>query len=146
MDTEYPDANFSEPGFNVHATNPQKTFLEKLILLHEEFQKPAGKIRYLRMSRHFYDIGEILESDYGKEALKNTALFESIVEHRKVLTPMKTTNYENMTLKDLDIIPPKEQLENYRSDYKEMQNSMIHGASFSFDTTLNKILNGLRGL
>ena len=146
LDTEYPDANFSEPGFNVHTTNPQKTFLEKLILLHEEFQKPADKIRYLRMSRHFYDIGEILESDYGKEALKNTALFESIVEHRKVLTPMKTTNYENMTLKDLDIIPPKEQLENYRSDYKEMQNSMIHGASFSFDTTLNKILNGLRGL
>ena len=98
------------------------------------------------MSRHFYDIGEILDSDYGKEALKNTALFESIVEHRKVLTPMKTTNYENMTLKDLDIIPPKEQLENYRSDYKEMQSSMIHGASISFYAILNKILNGLRGL
>ena len=98
------------------------------------------------MSRHFYDIGEILDSDYGKEALQNTALFESIIEHRKILTPMKTTNYENITLKDLDIIPPKEQLENYRSDYKEMQSSMIHGASISFDAILNKILNGLRGL
>lgn len=143
LDAEYPNASFSEPSFIVNATNPQKTFLEKLILLHEEFQKPAEKIRHLRMSRHFYDIGEILDSDYGKEALQNTALFESIIEHRKVLTPMKTTNYENMTLKDLDIMPPKDQLENYRSDYKEMQSSMIHGESISFDALLEKILKTL---
>ncbi|WKN44469.1 nucleotidyl transferase AbiEii/AbiGii toxin family protein [Tunicatimonas pelagia] len=34
----------------------QKTFLEKLILLHEEFQKPIENVRHIRMSRHFYDI------------------------------------------------------------------------------------------
>lgn len=139
IDAHYPETDFAEQEFSVHATNPQKTFLEKLILLHEEFQKPTEKIRYLRMSRHFYDIGQILNSEFGQSALKNTKLFKSIIEHRKVLTPMKTTDYDSLSLESLNIIPPNEHLENYSSDYKEMQNSMIYGDSMNFDLLLDKI-------
>jgi hypothetical protein len=143
IDEQYPETDFAEQEFIVNATNPQKTFLEKLILLHEEFQKPQDKIRHLRMSRHYYDIGQILNSEYGRDALKNTALFESIIAHRKILTPMKTTDYETLTLQTLNITPPDEFLESYKSDYKEMQSSMIHGASLDFDTLLEKIINEL---
>ncbi|WP_136469025.1 nucleotidyl transferase AbiEii/AbiGii toxin family protein [Flagellimonas onchidii] len=144
IDEHYHEADFSEEEFIVNATNPQKTFLEKLILLHEEFQKPLEKIRHLRMSRHFYDIGQILNSEYGQAALKNTSLFESIITHRSVLTPMKTTDYESMTLQSLNVIPPKEFLDNYKSDYKEMQSSMIHGDSLDFDVLLKNIMNELK--
>lgn len=144
IDAHYLETDFAEQKFIVNATNPQKTFLDKLILLHEEFQKPSEKIRHLRMSRHFYDIGQILNSEYGQSALKNTALFESIIAHRSVLTPMKTTNYENLTLQSLNIVPPEEILENYKSDYKEMQSSMIHGESLDFDTLLETIINELK--
>jgi len=145
IDEHYPETDFAELEFVVNTTNPQKTFLEKLILLHEEFQKPIEMVRHLRMSRHFYDIGQILDSDYGQEALKNTDLFNSIIEHRKVLTPMKTTDYNSLSLQKLKIVPPKEHLENYKSDYKEMQNSMIHGNSLGFDVLLDKILKNLKG-
>lgn len=144
IDEHYPETDFEEQEFVVNATNPQKTFLEKLILLHEEFQKPTEMIRHLRMSRHFYDIGQILNSEYGQAALKNTALFESIIAHRRILTPMKTTNYEALTLKSLTVIPPDESLESYKSDYKEMQSSMIHGESLDFDVLLEKIMNKLK--
>ncbi len=144
IDEHYPETDFAEQEFIVNTTSPQKTFLEKLILLHEEFQKPSGKIKHLRMSRHFYDIGQILNSEYGQAALKNTTLFESIIAHRKVLTPMKTTNYETLTVQRLNIIPPGDQLENYKSDYKEMQSNMIHGESLDFDTLLEKIINELK--
>lgn len=144
IDEQYPETDFSEEKFTVNATNPQKTFLEKLILLHEEFQKPKEKIRHLRMSRHFYDIGQILNSDYGVKALKNTTLFESIIAHRSILTPMKTIDYNGLTLKNLNIIPPDDLLENYKSDYKEMQDSMIHGESLDFDTLLKNIINRLK--
>lgn len=144
IDKHYPATNFVEEQFIANVTNPQKTFLEKLILLHEEFEKPTEKTRYLRMSRHFYDIGQILDSDFGQEALKNTELFESIINHRKVLTPMKTTDYETLTLQSLHIIPPNEHLANYQSDYREMQNSMIHGESLDFDILLEKITNALK--
>lgn len=144
IDEQYSETDFAEQEFVVNTTNPQKTFLEKLILLHEEFQKPVEKIRHLRMSRHFYDIGQILNSEYGQDALKNTRLFESIIAHRKVLTPMKTTDYESLTLKTLNIIPPDELLESYKSDYKEMQDSMIHGESYGFDALLQNIINELK--
>jgi len=144
IDEHYSETDFAEQEFTVNATNPQKTFLEKLILLHEEFQKPPEKIRHLRMSRHFYDIGQILNSEYGQAALKNTTLFESIIAHRKVLTPMKTTDYETLTLQSLNIIPPDEFLDKYKSDYKEMQSSMIHGESIDFGTLLEKIINELK--
>lgn len=144
VDEQYSETDFAEDEFIINTTNPQKTFLEKLILLHEEFQKPADKIRYLRMSRHFYDIGQILNSEFGQAALKNIALFESIIAHRKVLTPMKTTDYETLTLQNLNIIPPDEFLDSYKSDYKEMQSSMIYGESRDFDTLLKKITNELK--
>jgi hypothetical protein len=144
IDEHYSETDFAETEFVVHTTNPQKTFLEKLILLHEEFQKPQEKIRHLRMSRHFYDIGQILDSEYGQAALKNTALFESIIAHRRVLTPIKTTDYETLTLPSLTIIPPEGFLEKYKSDYKEMQSSMIHGESFGFEELLVKIMEKLK--
>jgi hypothetical protein len=144
VDQQYPSAQFAEQQFTVNATNPQKTFLEKLILLHEEFEKPTGKIRHLRMSRHFYDIGQILDSEYGQGALKNNELFESIINHRKILTPVKTTDYETLTLKSLQIVPPNEHLANYKSDFKEMQSSMIHGKSLDFDSLLEKIISQLK--
>ncbi len=143
IDQQYPEMDFTETTFKVQATKPQKTFLEKLILLHEEFQKPADKIRHLRMSRHFYDIGQILNSEYGKDALQDNELFKNIIEHRKVLTPVKTADYENLSLIKLSIIPPKEQMKNFQSDYKEMQNSMIHGSSETFDALLEKINKSL---
>ena len=96
------------------------------------------------MSRHFYDIGQILDSEYGQAALKNTALFESIIAHSRVLTPIKTTDYETLTLPSLTIIPPEGFLEKYKSDYKEMQSSMIHGEWFGFEELLVKIMEKLK--
>ncbi len=144
IDLQYPGMDFVEPEFEVQATNVQKTFLEKLILLHEEFQKPSEKIRHLRMSRHFYNLGQILNTEFGQDALKDRELFQSIIEHRRALTPVKTTDYDTLSLETLKITPPAEQLKNYKSDYKEMQNSMIHGDSQEFDTLLEKINDNLR--
>ncbi|MCB9223195.1 MAG: nucleotidyl transferase AbiEii/AbiGii toxin family protein [Crocinitomicaceae bacterium] len=144
IDQQYPDAGFTDETFSVTTTDPQKTFLEKLILLHEEFEKDSEKIRHFRMSRHFYDIGQVLKSDFGPAALANKELFESIIEHRKALTPMKNTDYENLTLESINIVPPNEQLENYKSDYKEMLGSMIREETGEFEELLNEILKNLK--
>lgn len=144
IDEQYRDADFAEEAVTVNATNPQKTFLEKLILLHEEFQKPTEKIRHLRMSRHLYDLGQILYSEFGEAAIQNKALFESIIEHRKVFTPMKTTNYEGLTLQNLNFIPTADFINQYKADYRQMQESMIHGESPKFEVLLEKITNALK--
>ena len=140
IDENYANAEFSEIPFTVKTIRPEKTFLEKLILLHEEFSKPIEKIRYHRMSRHLYDIGEIITTDFGINALRNKELFEEIISHRKIFTPIKTVDYEKLKIKNLEIIPPKEFFNKYENDYIEMQENMIYGNSMTFNSLINKII------
>ena len=56
VDDEYPEQSFSEKSKEIPSVNPERTFLEKIFLLHEEFQKTAEKIRVDRLSRHLYDL------------------------------------------------------------------------------------------
>jgi len=140
IDENYPDNSFSETPFFVKTIIPEKTFLEKLILLHEEFTKPTEKIRYHRMSRHLYDIGQIIATKYGIRALKNTELFRDIILHREIFTPIKSVNYSELRIDNLNSIPPKDFIKRYEKDYIEMQENMIYGESMNFKTLINKII------
>lgn len=140
IDENYPDNSFSETPFFVKTIIPEKTFLEKLILLHEEFTKPTEKIRYHRMSRHLYDIGQIIATKYGIRALKNTELFRDIILHRETFTPIKSVNYSELRIDNLNSIPPKDFIKRYEKDYIEMQENMIYGESMSFKTLINEII------
>lgn len=44
VDETYAGSDFAMPFFDVPTVNPERTFLEKLFLLHEEFSKPIEKI------------------------------------------------------------------------------------------------------
>ena len=139
IDENYPDSSFSESKFFVNTILPEKTFLEKLILLHEEFTKYPEKIRHHRMSRHLYDIGQIVNTEYGVRALKNESLFSEILAHRKVFTPIKTVDYNDLQLTKLNIIPPKTIIEKYETDYIEMKENMIYGESLSFKELIDRL-------
>jgi len=140
IDENYPDNSFSETPFFVKTIIPEKTFLEKLILLHEEFTKPTEKIRYHRMSRHLYDIGQIIATKYGIRALKDIELFKDIILHRETFTPIKSVNYSELRIDNLNSIPPKDFIKRYEKDYIEMQENMIYGESMSFKTLINEII------
>jgi len=139
IDKHYPESIFTEKEFSVRTVIPEKTFLEKMILLHEEFQKPIEKIRHERMSRHLYDVGQIIKTEFGRRAIRDTELFNSIIEHRKKFTFVKTTDYENLSLEKLKIVPPKDFYKLYKKDYAEMQESMIYGESLPFDKLIEMI-------
>ena len=93
------------------------------------------------MSRHLYDIGEIISTEYGINALKNKKLFDEIIAHRKIFTPIKTVNYSELQIDKLNIITKDEFFKKYEDDYIEMQENMIYGRSLSFNDLINKILN-----
>ncbi len=142
IDSNIVDADFTEEKFKVNTVIPSKTLMEKLILLHEEFNKPYDKIRYHRMSRHLYDIVQIMETDYYEEAKKNKKLFKDICAHREMFTPLKpmgTVDYNKLTFENVKIIPPKEFIAKYRSDYKEMQSTMFYDESPDFDEVISKM-------
>ncbi len=133
IDRVYPKAPFTEPGFMVHAVLPERTFLEKIFLLHEEFAKPKDLIRVERMSRHMYDIGQILQTPIAEKALNNEQLYRQVVEHRRTFIGLRGFNYDTFYPDTLNIIPPASVIEQWRADYEIMRVNMIYGNSVSFD-------------
>ena len=139
IDMHYAAQSFAEKPFEIKVIRPERTFLEKLILLHEEFSKPTEKIRHFRMSRHYYDIAQILDTTYGQRALKDEELFRKIIRHRRIFTPVKSVDYDGLTLETLQIIPPPPVLDLYKADYKRMQETMIFGNAMDFEEILEKL-------
>lgn len=139
IDDVYPAAPFTEPKFAVRAVLPQRTFLEKLFLLHEEFARPTANIRTTRMSRHLYDVGQMMGKPLAEEALTNRDLYLSILEHRRVFIGLQGFDYNSLLPQTLNILPPDSVRELWRRDYRAMQESMIYGASLSFDDLIDRL-------
>jgi len=139
VDEIFPNTSFSEKPFELNAVLPQRTFIEKLCLLQEEFAKPQELVRTDRMSRHLYDIVKITDTDIANNALKDKALWESIIEHRQKYVKMKNFDYELLKPQNISIIPPDFIISQWQQDYETMQETMIYGESLSFDKLIEKI-------
>ncbi|MGJ1365762.1 nucleotidyl transferase AbiEii/AbiGii toxin family protein [Sphingobacterium spiritivorum] len=139
LDHHYKDLDFTEPSFDVQVVIPTRTFIEKVLLLHEEFSKPIDKIRTDRLTRHLYDLDKIMKAGYGEMAIADDELFNTIVQHRKTITPLRGMDYSNHVKGKLSIIPPHAIMEKWEADYKTMQESMIIGNNLKWEDLLDRI-------
>ena len=139
IDEVFTDAPFTEKPFEVRAVVPERTFLEKIFLLHEEFAKPKELVRTERMSRHIYDISQIMDTPIAEKALRDKRLYDSVIEHRRMFIGLKGFDYSTLQPKTLRIVPPADIIALWRKDYEEMQETMIYGDSLPFDKLMEKI-------
>ena len=135
----FPDRNFSDSKIRIPCVNPERTFLEKLFLLHEEFQRPADKIRVKRLSRHLYDIERLSNTAYAAKAIADKQLYKTIVDHRYQYTRVGGVDYTSHYPPNLNPIPMDNILALWEKDYETMQKEMIHGDSLPFDELIAKI-------
>lgn len=137
---EFPNEAYLEEPFIVKAVEPRKTFLEKAFLLHEEFQKPSrDKIRVERMSRHFYDLEKLMDTETCKAVLTGDGLYPAIVEHRSKYNKMSGIDYNSHHPDTIDFLPPEEFLEGYYKDYATMREQMIYGDSLTPEELFGRI-------
>ena len=60
LNNYFPNDIYGEESFMVKTIQPNKTFIEKILLLHEEYNpKDESKMRTYQMSRHYYDLYRI---------------------------------------------------------------------------------------
>lgn len=139
IDQVYPKAPFAEPKFNVRAVLPERTFLEKIFLLHEEFAKPKDLIRVERMSRHMYDIGQMLKTPIAEKAIHDKQLYRQVVEHRRTFIGLRGFDYDTLYPNALNIVPPASIIKQWEADYENMRLHMIYGESASFEELVNNL-------
>ena len=116
---------------------PTRTFLEKLFLLAEEFQKE--KPRSVRMSRHLYDLEKLMDTEYGEEALSNRKLYEAIVKHRRAYYALKYVNYDLHAPLTINFMIPESAMAAWQDDYADMRSFFIYGESLEFDALMHRI-------
>lgn len=135
----FPDTVFADSLINIPMVNPERTFLEKIFLLHEEFQKPLDKIRTDRLTRHLYDLEKLMDTEFAQKALTDSKLYQDIVAHRKLYTSIRGVDYDNHSPQKINPIPPAGIIDKWEKDYMVMQQNMIYGDSLSFSELIERV-------
>jgi Nucleotidyl transferase AbiEii toxin, Type IV TA system len=139
LSSTFPDQKFATEPFSISTVLPQRTFLEKIFLLHEEFSQDSAKIRIDRLSRHLYDLEKLMDTEYGKAAIRDTELYNSIVIHREKFNPLRGLDYSNHIQGRIKIIPPDAVIKEWEKDYQAMTQNMIYGEPLKFDSLIKRI-------
>jgi predicted nucleotidyltransferase component of viral defense system len=135
----FPGKQFADNPVQVPCVNPERTFLEKLFLLHEEFLKPVEEIRVNRLSRHLYDVEMLMRHGFSDKALEKKELYNEIIMHRSVYTKISGLDYSLHQPKTLNPVPPDTVISEWDKDYKNMQVEMIYGESLPFKELISRI-------
>ena len=122
---------------SIRTVLPSRTFLEKIFLLAEEFQK--DKPRHVRMSRHLYDLERLMDSEYGRKALADRGLYDAIVEHRRTYYALKYIDYDKHDPRAISFVPPASVQELWAADYADMKRYFIYGDSLSFEQLIERV-------
>ena len=131
----------TEPSFSIPSVVvPERTCLEKIFLLHEEFFKPTNEIRTQRMSRHLYDLYCLQQAGDADRALHDEQLYRTIVDHRRKFINLKGFEYNQLFPATLSILPPASVLDAWRDDYEYMLLHMIYDTNApSFEKLIDVI-------
>lgn len=139
LSVNFPKLDFATDAYSIPTVLPQRTFLEKIFLLHEEFSQEPEKIRIDRLSRHLYDLVRLMDTEHGIAALQDKELYNIIISHRAKFNPLRGLDYGNHTPDKIKIIPPESVIQEYENDYSEMTKFMIYGEVLTFDKLIKRI-------
>jgi predicted nucleotidyltransferase component of viral defense system len=104
------------PGsFSVSTLAPERTFLEKLLFIHETLE--GFNTGSERKSRHYYDLFRLYNSGVFERIKNNRELLQMVVEHRQTFFRYNTLDYEGILSNGVRVLPTKESWTDWRGDY-----------------------------
>lgn len=130
---------FKTAETSVYTVEPERTFWEKVTILHREAMRTPerGPIQ-ARYSRHYYDLWCMIETGTKDKALKKTALLEEVVRFKRKFYRCSWAKYERAKMGEISLLPPKCSMKALYEDYRHMQN-MIFGPKPPFEEVLAAI-------
>ena len=134
---EFPDL-FEKPQGRVKAIIAERTFWEKVTILHQEAHRPKNRPQPSRYSRHYYDLVRMADSPKRNSTLRNHLLLHDVVAFKEQIYPRAWARYDLAQRGTLKLLPPNHQLDAIRRDYAEMR-EMIFGTYPTFDEILEAL-------
>ena len=119
-----------ESSFQVSTLAPERTFLEKLLFIHETiggFNKGSE-----RKSRHYYDLFKLYQAGVFERIKSKRELLQLVVEHRQIFFRYNALDYAGILNNGVRVVPPKDGLSDWRGDYSRTA-IMINGSVPTFE-------------
>lgn len=137
---ETPDLDLSVP--NVTTIEPGRTFWDKVVIAHglRRWYERRGVLRQegQRISRHYYDLHQLLASQAGKDALSDLELARDCVRHARMFFDRPDFDLASAQPGTFAIAPVEGMIDALRRDYANTA-AMIFGEPPSFDLILDSM-------
>ena len=141
-------AELAEEGVDIPTVSVARTFWEKITILHYLNFLPTEKATPLRLSRHYYDVYMLANSEYRERIYAAAPLLDEIIAFDRKFYPKPGVDYDNMNLRTLRLSPPPSRIADLERDYSQMQ-EMIFGQKPTWQELLqilNRFEEGLHSL
>lgn len=132
----YPQV-FESPSTEILTVAPERTFWEKVTILHKEAFRINDKFPP-RYSRHYYDLYCMDQSPVKERAYADFGLLERVVRFKDRFYPAGSAHYELAKPGTMRLIPPDDCIEALKDDYEHMRN-MIFGEQPDFGDIMDCI-------
>lgn len=132
---EHYEQLFEQKSTDILTIDAERTFWEKITILHKIANFPEGKNLPHRYARHLYDVYCLGNSDIKKTAFERKELLEKDVAFKQKFYYAKSAHYETATLKTISLIPTEAILQSLKNDYAAMSN-MFYGEAPGFEDIL----------
>jgi hypothetical protein len=125
----------------VTTIHPERTFLDKILILHglTFYYDAKGALRGSgQVSRHYYDVHQMVAAPVGEKASADDALIDDCVRHAKMFFYRSNSGLEEAKRGSFRLRPASKMLDPLRKDYDAMA-TMIIGEVPSFETVLESV-------
>lgn len=129
---------FRQPTTEILTVLPERTFWEKVTILHREAYRPANSTVPARYSRHYYDLYCMANSPVKASAFSDLQLLEKVVQFKDKFYRCSWARYDQARTGTMKLIPSESNIKVLIDDYEHMKN-MIYGDKPEFDTILEAI-------
>jgi len=127
---------------NVTLVDAERTFWDKVVILHglRRWFDNRGELKNggNRISRHYYDLHELLRAPLGAEAIANTALGADCVAHARMFFDRPPFDLASAVPPTFALMPEGEMYDALKRDYGAMS-GMIFGTAPSFEAVMESI-------
>lgn len=128
------------PTAKVRVYSPMRTFWEKVTLIHVECHRGRLMKTPERLSRHWYDLAKLSQSEIKTIALQDKELLDDVLMVKKAFYDASYANYDKCKTKKFCLIPSSDEIIQLKFDYENMIDSgMFLNEPESFDELIKEL-------
>ncbi|MCQ2914759.1 MAG: nucleotidyl transferase AbiEii/AbiGii toxin family protein [Alphaproteobacteria bacterium] len=134
----FPKLCLSKP--TIPTIKPERSFWEKITILHHESNRPETSPLPPRYSRHYYDVFMLGHSKVKEIAFNSLNLLDEVVNFKMTYYPRPWAKYEEAKPGSIKLLPPKHNEKNLIEDYDKMKTMFYPGSKIPLWNEIVKYL------